>query len=185
MKTRQSQPDQRTNVLSAAVSRLRRAASIFAVALATLGRSAVALSPPAPAPPTIGEIVESAQAVFIGRVEGVTWRPILPEIRNAGSIELDVRVTDLLMGDTRQIPTRVIYVAGTASMSESEAKQRYEGNSFVFAGVIERQPNGDVAIVLPPSGKPPFELSQVGEFMRELARRNGMYGPKDDRPPAR
>jgi hypothetical protein len=163
---------------------LRRAAlsALLAVAFCT---SSAALSPAAPPPPTIAEIVENAQAVFIGRVESVKWTPIRLDTPGAGTISLKVKVTDLLLGDTRQIPTQVIYVVGQASMSEEQTKARYTGNSFVFAGMVNRPRGGETEIVIPPSGDPPFALSMIGEFMREITKLYGISGPQDSRPGVR
>lgn len=156
--------------------------AILSMLVAMLCGPSAALSPPAPPQPTIGEIVQSAQAVFVGRVESTVWRPILPNFRDAGTIELTVKVTNVLLGDTRVIRNRITYGAGTASLTEAQAKARYNGKLFVFAGEINRPRGSEIEIVLPPSGKPPFELSMVDEFTREISEQKGVAGPRGHRP---
>jgi hypothetical protein len=171
------------NHVSQCLARWVRPAVLLLQAVALLSAcQAVALSPPAPPPPTLAQTIENAQAVFIGRVESVKWTPILAESRDAGTISMTVKVTDLLLGDTREVPTRVVYVAGRASMSEAQAKARYEGHVFVFAGIVNRPRGGQTEIVIPPSGDPPLEMSTLPEVMREITRLEGISGPQDNRP---
>lgn len=146
---------------------------------------AAALSPPAPPPPTIAEIVEGSQVVFIGRVESIVWQPIIPDATDAGGIALKVRVTERLLGNTREVPMRIIYIAGSASMSEAQAKARYEKHSFVFFGHIFHRPDGEARVMFPPSGKRPYELSTVSDFKREITRLNGIAGTQGSRPGTR
>jgi len=96
--------------------------------------AAFALSPPAPPPPTIDEVVQSAQTIFVGEVIATRWTPIRPDSTNAGSIAPEVAVTELLVGDARVTPHRITYAAGQQSMSQSQANAAYDGKSFVFAG---------------------------------------------------
>jgi hypothetical protein len=161
----------------------RRLILIGAVlAVAALCTPATAVSLPADPPPTIAQIVENAQAVFVGRVSKVRWTAIRSDVPGAGTISLQVKVTKVLLGDKREIPHHVIYVAGTASMTEEQAKARYGGQSFVFAGIVNRPRGGEIEIVIPPSGDPPFALSTLPEFRREIARIKGTAGAKDKRP---
>jgi hypothetical protein len=163
----------------------RKLQLVSAVIAAVLCTSAAALSPPSPPPPTIAEIVESTQVVFTGRVEGVKWLPIRLDTPGAGYIALKVRVTERLRGNARTVPKRIIYFAGSVSMSEAQTKERYEGHSFVFVGDVFRLTTGETKVMLPPSGDRPYELSTTAEFKRQIARLNKIGGRHESLPGAR
>ncbi|MEJ6022382.1 hypothetical protein [Ramlibacter sp. PS4R-6] len=136
--------------------------------LAAVCTPADATSPPSPPPPTVAEIVSTTQAVFIGRVESVTWQPIVPSNPNAGLIAFRVTVTERLLGEASLVPKRITYVAGSVSMAETQSRERYAGKSFIFVGHVFPLPSGEAKIMVPPSGELPHELLRASEFRRAL-----------------
>jgi len=164
-------------MLFTAISKSARRGALAVIFLAALCGRAAATSPPAPPPPTIAEIVEHTQVVFTGRVESVTWQPIVPEVANAGNIVPNVRVAKRLMAYPGLIPKRIVYVAGSVSMTEAQTKERYLGNSYVLVGYVFRLPSGETKVMVPSSAAPPYELSTVAEFKREIAKVKRIPGP--------
>lgn len=147
--------------------------------------TAVALSPPPPPPPTIGQIVEISKLIFIGRVDSIGRKAIDPRTINYGRIVLKVQVNEWLVGDSQVLPERITYIAGWVSMSEAQIIERYEGRSFIFFGEVLGISDGETIVMLPPTGKQPYELSTGDEFRLEIARLKAATKPRDNLPDSR
>jgi len=160
-----------------------KAASITLLFLAALVRPVAALSPPAPPEPTIRDVIQRSQTVFIGKVISTRWLPIRPDSTSAGSVALEVQVTKVLWGDARAIPEKVIYAAGRQNLTETQAREAYDDKSFVFAGRVNQRLNAPTEVWLPPGARPPFELSTLADFDREIESIKEAGGRRNDRTP--
>lgn len=132
-----------------------------------------------------------SEVVFVGRVTKVLWREQQSSVKPRratdvvlGDVRLETEVTDLLLGDSRRLKKRVIYLVGTSALSEQQASKKYEGKTFVFMGNVERLSRGaepSIQVAFPPSGVEPLERNQLKEVMEEIGRKQGISGPYDNK----